>query len=157
MQIILSLSAILKNLLLHLLSSSFSVLLFGSEKKKKKKVCRRQEPHLNTLIFGLEMSTCWKLQTLKVKPERWGVPAGCSRLPALLTVAAAHPVAAACSEANCFWNFSLGVASCAVCVLWIPGNWLMMERLRNITTQEPAVSLFPLAVSNFKNKTKTFL
>lgn len=36
MQIILSLSAILKNLLLHLLSSSFSVLLFGSEKKKKK-------------------------------------------------------------------------------------------------------------------------
>lgn len=37
MQIILSLSAILKNLLLHLLSSSFSVLLFGSEKKKKKK------------------------------------------------------------------------------------------------------------------------
>lgn len=35
MQIILSLSAILKNLLLHLLSSSFSVLLLGSEKKKK--------------------------------------------------------------------------------------------------------------------------
>lgn len=86
------------------------------------------------------------------------MPAGCSRLPALLTVAAAHPVvAAACSEANCFWNFSLGVGSCAVCILWIPGNWLMMERLRNITTQEPAVSLFPLAVSNFKNKTKTFL
>lgn len=37
MQIILSLSAILKNLQLHLLSCSFSVLLFGSEKKKKKK------------------------------------------------------------------------------------------------------------------------
>lgn len=48
-------------------------------------------------------------------------------------------------------------SECVVCVLWIPGNWLMMERLRNITTQEPAVSLFPLAVSNFKNKTKTFL
>lgn len=86
------------------------------------------------------------------------MPAGCSRLPALLTAAAAHPVvAAACSEANCFWNFSLGVASCAVCVLWTLENWPMMERLRNITTQELGVSVFSLAVSNLKNKPKKFL
>lgn len=76
------------------------------------------------------------------------------RLPALLTVPTAHPVVAAvCSEANCCWSFSLGVASCAVCVLWAIENWPMLEMLTSIT-QWPAVSLLPPAVSNLKNKTK---
>lgn len=66
----------------------------------------------------------------------------------------AYPVVApACSEANYFWNFSLGVASCAVSVLWATDNWPILEILWNIT-QQPPVSLLPPAVSNLKNETK---
>lgn len=82
------------------------------------------------------------------------MPAVCSRLPALQTVAAAHPVvAAACSEAKCFWNFSLGVASCAV---YVDPTKLAHDG----ETQEYHHSrayCIPLAVPNLKNKPKEFL